>query len=58
MANETLARRYATAVFALAQSGGAVEAVGNDLSHIVSTIGGDAATAEFFVSPVVQRVDK
>ena len=58
MANETLARRYATAVFALAQSTNAIEAVGNDLSHIVRTIEGDAATAEFFVSPVVQRANK
>lgn len=58
MANETLARRYATAVFSLAQDNGAAEVVGNDLSRIVRTIGDDAVTAEFFVSPVVQRTDK
>ena len=58
MANETLARRYATAVFQLAQQSGSVEGVGNDLSQIVRTITTDAATAEFFISPVVQRVNK
>jgi F-type H+-transporting ATPase subunit delta len=58
MANETLARRYASAVFALAQENGAVEAVGNDLSVIVRSINDDAASAEFFVSPIVQRANK
>lgn len=58
MANETLARRYATAVFALANESGNIGGVGNDLSQIVRTITTDAATAEFFISPIVQRVDK
>jgi len=58
VANETLARRYATAVFALARESGNIEGVGNDLSQVVRTITTDAATTEFFISPVVQRVNK
>lgn len=58
MANETLARRYATAVFQLAQAANNAGGVGNDLSHIVRTISEDATIAEFFISPVVQRADK
>lgn len=58
MANETLARRYALAVFQLAQESGRVEAVGNDLSAIGRAVGEDAATREFFVSPIVDRADK
>ena len=58
MANETLARRYATAVFDIAQESGSIEKVGNDLSRIARAIHDDEATAEFYVSPVVQRADK
>jgi F-type H+-transporting ATPase subunit delta len=58
MANETLARRYALAVFQLAQQAGRIEAVGNDLSAIGRAVGEDAATREFFVSPVIDRADK
>ncbi|MHB8148472.1 MAG: ATP synthase F1 subunit delta [Vulcanimicrobiaceae bacterium] len=58
MANETLARRYATAVFSLASEQQAVERVGSDLAAIETAIGTDAATKEFFVSPVVDRFDK
>jgi F-type H+-transporting ATPase subunit delta len=58
MANETLARRYAQAVFQLAQSAGRIERVGNDLSAIGRAIDEDASTREFFISPVVNRADK
>ena len=58
MANETLARRYATAVFSLATDAHAVEATGRELSQITSAIGSDAAIKEFFLSPVVARTDK
>lgn len=58
MANETLARRYALAVFQLAQDAGRVEAVGNDLSAIGRAVGEDASTREFFVSPIVDRAQK
>lgn len=58
MANETLARRYALAVFGLAEQAGRVDRVGNDLSAIGRAVNEDAATREFFVSPVVNRGDK
>jgi F-type H+-transporting ATPase subunit delta len=58
VANETLARRYAQAVFSLAQPAGRIEAVGNGLSTIGRAVGEDAATQEFFISPVVNRGDK
>ena len=58
MASETLARRYAQAVFQLAQEAGRVEQVGNDLSMIGRTVWGDTATREFFVSPIIERADK
>lgn len=55
MANETLARRYATAIFSLAQAGDAVDRVGTDLESISSSIQRDELAREFFVAPVVQR---
>lgn len=58
MANETLARRYATAVFSLANDANAVELTGRELEMIERTIDADPATADFFVSPVVARGDK
>ncbi len=58
MANETLARRYAVAVFQLAQQAGRIQKVGDDLSTIGRAVDEDASTREFFVSPVVDRGDK
>lgn len=58
MANETLARRYATAVFALASDAGSVERVGSELEAILNTIHGDPAILQYFTSPVVNRVEK
>ncbi len=58
MANETLARRYAIAVFGLAQDSGRIERVGNDLSSIVRALNEDAGTREFFISPIVVRANK
>jgi len=58
VANETLARRYATAVFTLAADAGAVEAVGKDLGIIAGAIEGEAAVKGYFTSPVVARGDK
>lgn len=55
MVNETLARRYAAAIFSLAQSGNAVDQVGADLESISSSIQRDELAREFFVAPVVQR---
>lgn len=58
MANETLARRYALAIFGLAEDGGRVERVGQDLATVANTIDGDPQTHEFFISPIVDRADK
>ncbi|HVA27847.1 MAG TPA: ATP synthase F1 subunit delta [Candidatus Baltobacteraceae bacterium] len=58
MANETLARRYATAIFSLASEANAVERVGNDLSHMARAIYADDATSSFFIAPTVPRSDK
>ncbi len=58
MVNETLARRYATAVFELASDAKAVDRVGAELSSVLATLNGDPAVRGFFVSPVVNREDK
>ena len=58
MANETLARRYAVAIFGLAEDARRVERVGNDLSSIARAVNENASTREFFVSPIVDRKDK
>ena len=58
MANETLARRYATAIFSLAKDNGVVDRVGEDLQSIASSIEGDAQTHQFFVAPVISRESK
>ncbi|HEY8313314.1 MAG TPA: ATP synthase F1 subunit delta [Candidatus Baltobacteraceae bacterium] len=58
MANETVARRYAVAIFQLAQECGDVDRVGHDLLAISSGIYDDPVTKEFFLSPVVDRKEK
>jgi F-type H+-transporting ATPase subunit delta len=58
MANETLARRYATAVFALATDAGIVDVVGHDLHTFTAALDADATVNEFFRSPVVDRNEK
>ena len=58
MQNETVARRYAVAVFSLAKDAGQVERVGRDLREASSTIAADADAARFFVSPVIDRAEK
>lgn len=58
MANETLARRYAQAVFSLARDAGRIEAVGNDLATVGRAVDEDPSTREFFISPIVDRKDK
>jgi F-type H+-transporting ATPase subunit delta len=56
--NQTLARRYATAVYSLACDTDAVERVGKDLELIVKVIEGDELTTQFFLAPTVNRYDK
>ena len=58
MANETLARRYATAVFQLADEAGAVPQVGHDLRTFVAALAADSDVDAFFRSPVVDRIEK
>lgn len=58
MASETLANRYASAVFALAAESKQVERVADDLAMLERTIDGDPTIRGFFVSPVVQRSEK
>jgi F-type H+-transporting ATPase subunit delta len=58
MQNETVARRYATAVFSLAKERGKVEAVGRDLHAAAGAIAADPDAARFFVSPVIDRAVK
>ncbi len=58
MPNETLARRYATAVFQLAQEAGNISAVQHDLHTFVEALGADEDVRKFFRSPVVDRKEK
>lgn len=58
MPNETLARRYATAVFALAQEANKTTAVQRDLHTFVASLAADDAVLKFFRSPVVDRAEK
>jgi len=58
MTNETLARRYATAVFGLASDADSVERVGMELESILRTIHSDPTIVRYFTSPVVDRVEK
>jgi len=58
MPNETLARRYATAVFQLAQESDRVAAVQHDLHTFVDALRADATVRRFYRSPVVDRKEK
>lgn len=58
MVNETLARRYATAVFELASEAKQIDPVGAQLTAILETMNGDPTVQTFFVSPVISREDK
>ena len=58
MANEKLARRYALAVFQLAQEQSAVVPVRNDLHSLANAIYADEAVRDFFLSPVINRKQK
>jgi len=58
MPNETLARRYATAVFQLAREAGKVDGVQHDLHTFVQALDADETVRKFFRSPVVDRKEK
>jgi F-type H+-transporting ATPase subunit delta len=58
MQNETLARRYATAIFNLAKDANTIEAVGRDLAKAESAIYGADDVRRFYLSPVFGRKKK
>ncbi len=58
MQNETVARRYATAIFGLAKERDAIAAVGRDLHAALTAITSDDTARRLFVSPVVDRAVK
>ena len=58
MPNETLARRYATAAFQLAQDAGNVATVQHDLHTFTASLAADEDVRKFFRSPVVDRKEK
>jgi F-type H+-transporting ATPase subunit delta len=58
MANQKLARRYATAIFQLATEAKAVEQVGKELQILSDAIADNASALNFFLSPVVDPKEK
>jgi len=58
VANETLARRYAQAVFDLATQSGKAAEVGNDLRTIWDAMQEDDLVVRFFFAPVIDRAEK
>jgi F-type H+-transporting ATPase subunit delta len=58
MANETLARRYANAVFAVAQERSSAQRVGDDLEALAKAIDSNVETQRFFTAPIVDRYTK
>jgi len=58
VAEETIARRYAAAIFSLAQERNAVEPVGRDLAAILDAISSDEGVQRFFYAPVFDRTEK
>jgi F-type H+-transporting ATPase subunit delta len=58
MPNETLARRYATAIFNLAKQSDAIEAVGRDLETAATAIYATDDVRRFYLSPVFGRTKK
>ena len=58
MADETLARRYAQAVFELGTQSGKATQVGNDLRTIWDLMKADESTVRFFYAPIIDRAEK
>jgi F-type H+-transporting ATPase subunit delta len=58
MANERLARRYATAVFSLARDANAADRIGTDLKSIADAIFKNEDAKSFFLAPIIDRADK
>jgi F-type H+-transporting ATPase subunit delta len=58
VANEKLARRYATAIFGLALERAVADQVGDDLARVRDVLDSDVAIHTFFVAPIVDREQK
>ena len=58
MANETLARRYSAALFALAKEAGTSDQTVAEIDAFVAALGTDETIAQFFDSPVIDRTLK
>lgn len=58
MVNQTLARRYALAIAALAREQNAVERVSTDLQTVSAVLSAPGLINDFFVSPVIDRPAK
>lgn len=56
--NEAAARRYASAVFQLAQDAQAVDRVGADIRVLTGALYDNEATKRFYLSPIVGRSEK
>jgi F-type H+-transporting ATPase subunit delta len=56
--NETLARRYATAIFNLARAADSIEVTGRDLGAAADAIYGTDDVRRFYLSPVFGRKKK
>ena len=58
MASETLARRYAEAIYQLSTENASIERVGADLRTAWELIESDDATRRFFLAPIIDRLEK
>jgi F-type H+-transporting ATPase subunit delta len=58
MLNETVARRYCAALFALAKESATVDTVVNELDAFIAALRKDPDVRDFFFSPVVDRAQK
>jgi F-type H+-transporting ATPase subunit delta len=58
MANETLARRYAVAIFTLAKESDVIGKIRSDLHVVKSVLDSDERARKYFRSPVVDRKEK
>jgi F-type H+-transporting ATPase subunit delta len=58
MLKETIARRYTSALFALAKEAGSTEATARELDAFVGALDKEPSAREFYASPVVDRGEK
>ncbi|PZR57901.1 MAG: ATP synthase F1 subunit delta [Candidatus Meridianibacter frigidus] len=58
MADQTVARRYATAIFGLAKDANATREVGEDLQRMADAILQNDETRRFFLAPIIERKEK